>query len=324
MGLVLALWAIVEIPILIVAYRNIRVPGKERLDAESAIRTSLLQFMGGAVLIAGLYFTAQGFRLTREGHITGRYATAVDQMGSENGDVRIGGIYSLERIMRDSPPDREMIVEVLTSFIREHTRADRRTASRERIGADVQAALTVLARRPGGHTLDSRPLDFYHSGLNDANFRQGDFTGAWFYYSQLDSALFSDSTLDGAGLSFCHGKQAAFSHSSAKGANFVHSEFTHGWFIAADLRETDFYGCNLTGSDFGRRYGDATGPTLPPALLTNARFTNAVLTNTNLRGVDLRTVSGLTPAQLETAITDNNTLPPLKWRGEDDDKSDLA
>jgi uncharacterized protein YjbI with pentapeptide repeats len=63
---------------------------------------------------------------------------------------------------------------------------------------------------------------------------------------------------------------------------------------------------------------------LQPALLTNARFRNAILTNTILRGVDLRTVSGLTPAQLEAAITDENTLPPLNWGGGDAADSESA
>ena len=54
-----------------------------------------MQLVGGAVLIAGLYFTARGFRLTREGHITDRYAKAVEQLGHEAADVRIGGIFAL-------------------------------------------------------------------------------------------------------------------------------------------------------------------------------------------------------------------------------------
>ena len=92
-----------------------------------------------------------------------------------------------------------------------------------------------------------------------------------------------------------------------------------GWFLAADLSDADFYGCDLTGSDFGRRYAELGDPPLPPALLTRARFTNAKLTGTILRGVDLSTVRGLTPEQLQEAVTDDNTLPPLQWRVREDD-----
>jgi uncharacterized protein YjbI with pentapeptide repeats len=83
--------------------------------------------------------------------------------------------------------------------------------------------------------------------------------------------------------------------------------------LDADLTDADFYGCDLSGSDFGRRYQESGDPPLPPAVVTNARFTKAKLTKTNLRGVDLRTVRGLTPDQLREAITDQNTLMPERW-----------
>jgi hypothetical protein len=88
---------------------------KDRLDAESAIRSSLIQYLGGGILLAGLYFTARSIRLTWEGHITDRYAKAIEQLGTSNADVRIGGIYALERLARDSRVDHVTVVEVLTS-----------------------------------------------------------------------------------------------------------------------------------------------------------------------------------------------------------------
>jgi len=99
----------------------------------------------------------------------------------------------------------------------------------------------------------------------------------------------------------------------------VNAKYTHGWFLAADLTDADFYGCDLTGSEFERRYAEAGDPPLPPAIVTNARFTKAILNGTNLRGVDLRTVRGLTPDQLKEAITDENTLLPEEWGPDNDD-----
>jgi uncharacterized protein YjbI with pentapeptide repeats len=225
----------------------------------------------------------------------------------------------LERIARDSPVDRETIVEVLTTFVREHTSDGHRTPSDAKVEADVQAAISVIARRPNVEVETGR-LDFYNSGLNDAHFRSGNFRGAMFYYSRLDGAHFAGAKLDRAGLSFCKARGAAFTKSSARGANFVNATYTNGWFLEADLTDTDFYGCDLTGSDFGRRYAEEGKPPFPPAVVTNARFTKAKLTGTNLRGVDLRTVRGLTQGQLEEAITDDNTLLPERWSNGGDDE----
>ena len=67
-------------------------------------------------------YTALNFRLSRESHVTDRYTKAIEQLGSEGLDVRLGAIYALERIMFDSPRDHPTIVEVLAAFVREHSR----------------------------------------------------------------------------------------------------------------------------------------------------------------------------------------------------------
>lgn len=237
-------------PRLLVNSRHMILTAKDQLDAEAGIRSSLIQVFGGAVLLAGLYFTARGFRLTREGHITERYSKAIEQLGNANADVRIGGIYALERIARDSEVDRETIIDVLTTFVREHTRSGHDTPSTAKVEADVQAALTVIARRPKIDS-EARRLDFYHSGLNDANFRSGHFRGAMFYYSRLDSAHFAGAKLDHAGLSFCQATGAAFTTSSARGADFVNAKYTNGWFLEADLTNADFYGCDYPAPTLG-------------------------------------------------------------------------
>jgi hypothetical protein len=92
----------------------------EELKAQSDVRTTLLQALAGGVLLLGAYVTYRQLRVTREGQITDRYTKAVDQLGSDHLDVRVGGIYALERIARDSPPDRATIEEVLTAYVRDH------------------------------------------------------------------------------------------------------------------------------------------------------------------------------------------------------------
>ncbi len=42
-------------------------------------------------------------RIAGEGHITDRFSTAVEQLGSKELPVRLGGIYALWRLIKDSP-----------------------------------------------------------------------------------------------------------------------------------------------------------------------------------------------------------------------------
>jgi len=77
----------------------------------------------------------ENLRLAREGQITERFTRAIDQLGATDEannkklEIRLGGIYALERIagdslaMEDSPGrDYSTVMEVLTAYVRENTR----------------------------------------------------------------------------------------------------------------------------------------------------------------------------------------------------------
>ncbi len=93
--------------------------GADRLKAENDARTAGIQLLAGLFVAVGAVFTARTIRVTREGQVTERLTRAVDQLGSEALDVRVGGIYALERIARDSERDHGVVVELLTAFVRE-------------------------------------------------------------------------------------------------------------------------------------------------------------------------------------------------------------
>ena len=89
--------------------------------ARDAARGRLLTLAAGLFAAGALVFTARNFTLSREGQVTDRYTKAIEQLGSDKLDVRIGGIYALERVARDSARDHPTVMEVLTAFIREHS-----------------------------------------------------------------------------------------------------------------------------------------------------------------------------------------------------------
>ncbi len=98
-------------------------------QARDAARGRLLTLGAGIFAAGALIFTAQNHRVARrtlevveQGQVTDRYTKAIGQLGAEKMDVRIGGIYALERVARDSTRDHPAVMEVLTAFIREHSR----------------------------------------------------------------------------------------------------------------------------------------------------------------------------------------------------------
>jgi uncharacterized protein YjbI with pentapeptide repeats len=278
----------------------------DQLNAVNALRGILVQCAGGIILLLGFYFTWRTVTLNRERQITERFSTAVGQLGATAISVRIGAIYALERIARDSPKDRGAIVATLSSFVADgrshHVAHDGPT------GPDIQAALRVLGRRPGAGKEEFR-LDLSHANLKGAHFDGGNWDHASFVYSDLDDTLFARSTLNEAHFEATSLLGCGFADVKAQGVQFQ-ARRLKAFFCGADLRGADFSGTDLSGTDFsGRRDPHGTLYT-PPAILDGADFTDAKLVGVDFSGVDLRAVTGLTQDQLDTATTNSETKPP--------------
>ena len=106
-------------------------------------RRTWAQIIGGLFVLLGLYFTwrrieisRQELEATRDQQVTERFTRAIDQLGATDDkdqkriEVRLGGIYALERIAVDSlemetNPGRDYatIMEVLTAYVRKNAPA---------------------------------------------------------------------------------------------------------------------------------------------------------------------------------------------------------
>src|SRR5258708_4066264 len=86
---------------------------KERLTLENEILKNLVQIVGGAFLVFGVYFTWRNAYLVKEGQITERFNKAIDHLGDEKLEIRLGGIYALARIAKDSSKDHWPVMQVL-------------------------------------------------------------------------------------------------------------------------------------------------------------------------------------------------------------------
>lgn len=191
--------------------------------ARANARGGLLTLSAGLVAAAALVFTARNltlsrrtFELTEQGQVTDRYTKAIEQLGSDKIDVRIGGIYALERVARDSARDHPTIMEVLAAFIREHSREpwpvpnSEAEVTQHSTRPDVQAAVAVVGRRATGR--DSRPVDLKGANLTgadltDANLTKArlsgvDLTGANLARANLSRADLTGANLSGASLTF--------------------------------------------------------------------------------------------------------------------------
>jgi hypothetical protein len=270
----------------------------QQVTAVDNMRGRLIQLGAGLLAAGALVYTSLNFRLSRESHVTDRYTKAIEQLGSERLDVRLGAIYALERIMIDSGRDHPTIVEVLAAYVREHSPVvppedrdpDKELAPR---ATDVRAAVTVLGRRPPGREergrLDLRFTDLTRADLNHGYLIDADLTGA-----RLPTADLTGAKLNGAKLTSANLTDAYLTDADLTRANLTHAKLTR-----ADLTGADLTGADLTGADL-------RGPNLTGANLTDANLTGANLTDTNLTGV----LPGQYFVYLQTHRPDSASPPP--------------
>ncbi|ONH56927.1 hypothetical protein CcI49_26120 [Frankia sp. CcI49] len=286
-------------------------------EARAALQGGLLTAAAALTAVAGALIALDETRQANANtHVRELYATAIGQLGADSPDVRLGGIYALERIARDSADDQRTVVEVLSAFVREHTRfqttpaspgrrsppgrrwADRPPARPHQLGTDVQAALTVLGRLP------------IRAGVPRADLSGANLTGARLNWANLTSArldgvVLTGAKLDRSNLSYAHLGRANLTDANLRGANLtgarlVGADLTRTGLIAANLTEARLFGANLTG----------------------ARLVGADLTRAGLFAANLVDAQDLVQEQVDAAFGNRQTqLPvgqvrPAHWQSE--------
>jgi hypothetical protein len=230
-------------------------------------------------------------RVTREGQITDRYTKAIDQLDSQKAlAVRLGGLYALERIARDSLSDRATIAEVLCTYARTTPR-DPPTSSasaprtEEQPGAnvaasapgtpvslsvrapDVQAAVTILGRwqarlREAPSNVDLHDADLQGANLSGARLQEANLSGA-----RLDEANLSQAQLQKAVLSRVVLRKANLRGAKLREANLFQAQLQEAILIRTELQKATLIKAELC-----------------EAVLRDAELQGATLTSAKLPG----------------------------------------
>lgn len=274
----------------------------DRYEVQNDFRGQLIQILAGLFVVAGAVAAWLQIQITREGQITERFTRAIDHLGSDKIDVRLGGIYALERIARNSPADRPSITPLLGSFIRGRAPLDEGSADRasqpdpgsdEELpwlayrAIDVQTAMDVLARRPGH---PGEPKLF----LADVDLRRMQLTE-------------NEAMLDGSNLR----------HASLAFSRLTHAHMERSELVDADLRYTDLRGANLSRADL--RHARLQTADLRNAILRNADLRGANLTDARLDGADLTGIAAddttIWPANIDMTPPATTSITPTEIAG---------
>jgi hypothetical protein len=200
----------------------------------------------------------------RQRRITESFTKAVEQLGSDKLQVRLGGIYTLERVSRESKFDYWPIMETLIAFVRERVRwKDEDVALSETV---AHLSQETAAQQPA----PSPPTDIEFWDMVVHLYSQG--------VAAREAAAQQPAPSPPTDI------EAVLTVIRRREEGNRKRETSEGWSL--DLRSTDLRGANLRGAHLeGARLDRAH---LVRADLTGAHLEGARLDRAHLKGADLR------------------------------------
>ncbi len=317
---------------------------KSAFEVENSARLTIAQIIGGLALLLGLYFTylnvktaQDNLRVTEEGKLTDRFSKAVELLGSGNLDVRLGGIYALERIARDSQKDHWTVMEVLTAFVRENSPynpeeyEEVEKPKEVKLREDIQAIMTVIGKRIWIETepksLNLQNVDLGKCFLSKANLSGVDLRRTSLWKANLSGANLTEANLVGtdlieADLNKAKLIKANLSRAYLRGVSLIEADLSEAKLIGTDLSKAKLIRANLRKADLSRTYlleaslrrADLSRADLRNANLTGAKLIRCLLIEVNLRQANLLKAD-LYNADLCNADLYNADLSGAKLKG---------
>jgi hypothetical protein len=286
-------------------------------------------------------------KIAQQAQITDRFTRAIDQLGSENIEIRLGGIYALEKIAQDDPPGYHWtIIEILTAYVRENARWRDPPASDSDVSpsdgqaesqspsTDIRATLTVILRRDRSHDRRGGHLDLSGTDLRQADLGKSHLENTNLEDAHLERADLSEAHLERVNLRGAHLENADFRFAHLQGADLGGAYLENAELGEAQLQGTSFRLAHLASATLTEAHleravlwkADLQEADLSDAYLEGAHLGDAYLKDTDLTGAHLERTQRLTQAQVFSAIDhgEGAILPPdwpPNWRDECEKKS---
>ncbi len=273
---------------------------RDRAFIEDAHRRTLIQALGGLFFLTTAYLSRRNLQITENQAVTARFSKAVELLGDNRLEARLGGIYLLERVAKDSPVDHWIVMEVLTSYIRDKSTGRN---SRSSPPTDIQAALTVIGRRETQNDLPGGQLDLSQTNLSQALLMNADLSHVNLKAANLTKANLEGSHLEGANLAQADLHQVDLSSAHLNRADCSRANFNQANLFGVNLESANLLQADLSEAILNKAI--LISATLVEANLTQASLVEATLSNANLIGANLLeanlSAANLTKAELRAA-----------------------
>ena len=203
-------------------------------------------------------------------------------------EIRLGGIYALGRIAKESKKDYWPIVKILTAYVKEKSPIDMEPCDVTKISTEIQAILEVLSdhEHPDTDVINLENVNLNGVCLiNNANLRFANLRGVSFKKAKLAWANFESADLQGANL-----ESASIWSSNLQYANLIGANFEKASIQGANLKSARLVRANFKSASLSRA-------NLKETTCKEADFTNANLQDADFTGAFFLTLDQLSKAR---------------------------
>jgi uncharacterized protein YjbI with pentapeptide repeats len=292
----LLVWIVWQVPKIQADKAKDKLTTTELPLAEDKFRKTIASSISGLLVLGGFIFTWSQLKTSQEnfnksidlqerGQVTERITKAVEQLNNQEFTAaRIGGIYSLGRIARDSDnvSDQDQVIEILAAFIREQPNS----GAGESLTKEISAAMAAIAAR----RLDSKEVE------------------KWLEQPSPPSIDLQNIDLHGLGLKGNFKKRPNLSRLDLEGTNLLEAKLAYADLLLSDLDSANLECADLSQADL--RKTTLQEANMARAKLIGANLEGAVLTGANFENVDLHATK-IDRGQLGTVCLNDFTLKHL-------------
>ncbi|MEO1582129.1 MAG: hypothetical protein AAFR91_09775 [Pseudomonadota bacterium] len=238
------------------------ISNKDLASLENEYRKTILQIIAGTAVAIGLYLTYKRIKVTEDGQVTERFTKAIEHLGSKQPSICIGGIYALERIAKDSPKDHWMVMEILSSYIRENSSLETNNPntsqgdffdplsnpssySKNKIEASIQSALSVILRRNTKNDQRGSQIDLRNCFLSGCTISNASMDNLIIEGSHMTNSVIENTTFENISLT-----NVKFNNSNINNVNFIKIRCENFEMQNSVINKMNIDQCNFYASDF--------------------------------------------------------------------------
>jgi hypothetical protein len=338
---------------------------KEQAEAARHLATVGGTFLGGLVAtILVVWRTVLTHRQTKVGedqrrlseqiHFTTLFTKAVEQLGATreekekdgakdivktlpNVSVRIGAIYALGRIGKESITDNIPILDILSSYVRENSplppavdQSQTKTLSVSIVRDDVKAAFDVICSINSIFKIERIEKDHFvylgkcylpnmiihHSTITNFSFADSNLEKADIRHSSIHNCTLVATKMKGSVISSSKIKYCRATVANLTGLMMDGSHIDNSTFSGSDLSNSYILSSNFSACSFDESTMNKVNLSMES---TECTFNRMILCNDTHLGIydfqnwnppDLRKCKGLNQENIETMISCENTILP--------------